>query len=119
MRRDRLSRLANDDGMSDESKKRRTRAWIWWTLFVVFVLYPLSMGASARNHGGGRTRERDHGFLLSVPPAVFARRSSRVRASFRLVRVPMGQALNSRANRLYEQTRAFLGKAGRDTKCWG
>jgi hypothetical protein len=29
--------------MSDEPKKR-ARAWIWWTLIAVLVLYPLSMG---------------------------------------------------------------------------
>jgi hypothetical protein len=32
-----------DDGMSDEPKKR-PRAWIGWTALVLFVLYPLSMG---------------------------------------------------------------------------
>ena len=33
--------------MSDEPKKR-SRAWIWWTLLVVFVLlYPLSVGPMA------------------------------------------------------------------------
>jgi hypothetical protein len=32
--------------MSDEPKKR-SRAWIWWTLVAVFVLYPLSIGPVA------------------------------------------------------------------------
>jgi hypothetical protein len=32
--------------MSDEPKKR-SRAWIGWTLVVVFVLYPLSIGPAS------------------------------------------------------------------------
>jgi hypothetical protein len=32
--------------MSGEPKKR-SRAWIWWTLFAAFVLYPLSIGPVA------------------------------------------------------------------------
>jgi hypothetical protein len=31
--------------MSDEPKRRRT--WIWLALFVVFVLYPLSIGPAS------------------------------------------------------------------------
>ncbi|HEV3299839.1 MAG TPA: hypothetical protein VG055_09360 [Planctomycetaceae bacterium] len=33
--------------MSDEPKKR-SRAWIWWALILMFVLYPLSVGPSMR-----------------------------------------------------------------------
>jgi hypothetical protein len=29
--------------MSDEPKKR-SRAWIWWALLALLVLYPLSLG---------------------------------------------------------------------------
>jgi hypothetical protein len=30
--------------MSDEPKKRRSRGWIGWAFFAVFVVYPLSFG---------------------------------------------------------------------------
>jgi hypothetical protein len=36
--------IPRNDGMSDEPKKRRSWAPIGWTLAVVLVLYPLSIG---------------------------------------------------------------------------
>jgi hypothetical protein len=50
-----------NDGMSDEPRqgadwkvrwsdepKKRSWAWIWWTLIALLVLYPLSMGPALR-----------------------------------------------------------------------
>jgi hypothetical protein len=34
---------SQNDGMSDEPKKR-SRAWIWWAMITLIVLYPLSEG---------------------------------------------------------------------------
>ncbi|HEV8066744.1 MAG TPA: hypothetical protein VGP76_03340 [Planctomycetaceae bacterium] len=54
--------------MSDEPNKRRTRAWIWWTLFVVFVLYPLSMGpALAITEAAGPGSATTVFFFLYLP----------------------------------------------------
>jgi hypothetical protein len=35
------TQLAPTTGMSDLPKKR---AWVWWALLAIFVLYPLSIG---------------------------------------------------------------------------
>jgi hypothetical protein len=38
--------IVGNDGVSDDPKKR-SRAWIGWTLIAVFVLYPRSIGPAA------------------------------------------------------------------------
>jgi hypothetical protein len=71
----------NRDGMSDEPKDPKSRAWIWWCTIVLLLLYPLSIGPAdlALERSGFDRRLQTVRWIVYLPITYLCQKSQTVR----------------------------------------
>ena len=81
--------------MSDEPKKR-SRAWIWWALILMFVLYPLSTGPSMRLASSSDSWLQFHSIVFE-PLFWVSEQSETIDTRVRMVQPRLGTGRDGRA----------------------